>query len=231
MGDATSVLVVEDDPDIRDLLVFVLKSIGLEVSTASSGAEALEQARRIDPDLVTLDLTLPDADGTDVCRELRGFTDAYIMMVTGRTEEADRLVGLEVGADDYLVKPFSAQEICARVGALLRRPRTSRRSSATLLDAGNGLLLLASAHTALLHGVPLPLTPTEVDLLAVIVAAPGKTWTRTELVRAVWQGEFIESDFLVDVHVGSVRRKLRQAGSDRQWISTIDGTSYAFMPS
>ena len=153
------------------------------------------------------------------------------MMITGRAEQADRLVGLEVGADDYLVKPFTAQEVRARVAALLRRPRASKTQEATLVDAGGGLLVLASAHTALLDGVPLPLTPTEVDLLAAFASAPGRTWTRAELVKAVWQGEFIESDFLVDVNVGSVRRKLRQAGSDRSWITTVDGTSYAFAAS
>lgn len=231
MNDAARVLIVEDDPDIRFILVRTLEEVGHRVFSASSGAEAVEQARLIDPDLITLDLTLPDADGTEVCRRLRDFTNAYIMMVTGRSEQADRLVGLEVGADDYLLKPFSPQELRARVAALLRRPRVSQESQpAPLVDAGGGLVLLASAHTALLHGVPLPLTPTEVDLLAAFASAPGRTWTRSELVKAVWQGEFVESDFLVDVSVGSVRRKLRQAGSTHQWISTVDGTSYAFAP-
>jgi DNA-binding response OmpR family regulator len=240
MTDAARVLVVEDDRDIRELLVLVLETSGLAVTSAETGAEAIAEARRSDPDLITLDLTLPDADGTDVCRELRTFTDAYIMMITGRSEQADRLVGLELGADDYLVKPFSAQEFRARVAALLRRPRASQQpqqaqpalateaAASSVVDAGGGLVVDPAAHAASLDGTALPMTPAEVDLLAALAGSPGRTWTRSELVWAVWQGEFIESDYLVDVHVGNVRRKLRQAGSTRQWIVTVGGTAYSF---
>lgn len=235
-------VVVDDDEDIRLLVQHVLQQIGLEVVTAATGEEGVEAVRRTDPDLVTLDLSLPDVDGVEVCRRLREFSNAYVVMVTGRVEESDRLVGLEVGADDYLSKPFSPRELHARAAALLRRPRApmaggeppagpsnAAPAAAPPVDAGGGLVLVPVDHVALLDGLPLPLTPAEVSLLAAFAAHPGRTWERGDLVREVWEGEFIESDFLVDVHVASLRRKLRKAGrSDHEWIRTVGGVGYAF---
>nr|WP_278249444.1 response regulator transcription factor [Nocardioides sp. IC4_145] len=234
-------LVVDDDPDIRELVQVLLEGMGLQVSAAASGAAALDMAQRESPDLITLDLTLPDMDGRDVCREIRAFSDAYIIMITGRDSEIDRLVGLEVGADDYLAKPFSPKELRARSAALLRRPRASttgttpaegaRSAPAPDVDAGGGLVLVPVDHVALLDGQPLPLTPAELSLLTAFAAQPGRTWDRGDLVREVWQGEFIESDFLVDVHVANLRRKLRKAGGrQREWIRTVAGVGYTFAP-
>ncbi len=234
-------LVVDDDEDIRDLLVHVLEKSGLEVRSAGTGAAAVTVARDFDPDLVTLDLSLPDLDGTEVCREIRTFSSAYIVMITARADEIDRLVGLEVGADDYLAKPFSPREVRARAQALLRRPRlepaTAAAASAPVADpepatavAGTGLSIDAGRHVVRLDGVAVPLTPAEVDLLAAMTARPGHAWSRGELVREVWQGEVIESDFLVDVHVGNVRRKLKRAGGHGEWITTVDGSGYRFAP-
>jgi DNA-binding response OmpR family regulator len=236
------VLVVDDDDDVRDLLVFVLEQAGLEVAWAETGADALVKVRDLRPDLVTLDLTLPDMDGTDVCRRLREFSDAYVMMITGRASEIDRLVGLEVGADDYMYKPFSPREVLARVSALLRRPRHATPASAaeempveapaeTEVDAGGGLFLDAARHVAMLDGERVMLTPAEFDLLQALATRPGVAWEREELVREVWQGEFIESDFLVDVHVANLRRKLRRAGSRTTSIRTVGGASYLYDPS
>lgn len=233
-------LVVEDDDDISELLVQVLEGLGLTVVSAGTGEEAVAAVRERRPDLVTLDLSLPDLDGTDVCRRIRGFSDAYIIMVTGRDSEVDRLVGLEVGADDYLVKPFSPRELEARASALLRRPRAGAAAadqpsggeeppSGEELRAGGGLVLVPVRHVALLDGKPVPLTPAEVDLLTALSSDAGRVWSRAELVREVWQGEFIESDYLVDVHVGNLRRKLRKAGGRREWIRTIGGTAYQFV--
>ncbi|WKN50268.1 response regulator transcription factor [Nocardioides sp. Arc9.136] len=233
-------VVVDDDEDIRLLVQHVLEQIGLEVVTAATGEEGIEAVRRTDPDLVTLDLSLPDVDGVEVCRRLREFSNAYVVMVTGRVEESDRLVGLEVGADDYLSKPFSPRELHARAAALLRRPRAPMsgaeapaaapvEAAAPPVDAGGGLVLVPVDHVALLDGLPLPLTPAEVSLLTAFAAHPGRTWERGDLVREVWEGEFIESDFLVDVHVASLRRKLRKAGgSDHEWIRTVGGVGYTF---
>ncbi|GEP32684.1 DNA-binding response regulator [Nocardioides szechwanensis] len=240
------VLVVDDDADIRDLLVFVLEQAGLEVSWAETGEDALAKVREHQPDLVTLDLTLPDMDGTEVCRRLREFSDAYVVMITGRASETDRLVGLEVGADDYMNKPFSPREVLARVSALLRRPRLGAPSEPASsveepapvagpadaeLDVGGGLVLDSARHVATLDGERVMLTPAEFDLLRALATRPGEAWEREELVREVWQGEFIESDFLVDVHIANLRRKLRRAGSRTTWIRTVGGASYLYDPS
>ncbi|MBM7510335.1 DNA-binding response OmpR family regulator [Nocardioides salarius] len=230
-------LVVEDDPDIRHLLVTVLEDIGIAVVTAGTGAEAVAVARANAPDLITLDLTLPDADGTDVCRELRGFTDAYIVMITGRDSEIDRLVGLEVGADEYLAKPFSPRELRARAVALLRRPRAGadQQQSGSVAPQGQEVLQVGdlridagAGHVRLGDDVVL-LTPTEVQVLRVLASRPGTPWPRTELAAAVWDGDFVESGFLVDVQVAGVRRKLR-AVAGREWVRAVDGVAYQLTP-
>ena len=221
-------LVVEDDADISDLVVMSLESGDIEVTTAQTGRDAIEKARASQPDLITLDLTLPDMDGVEVCRALRAFTDAYIIMITGRTDQIDRLQGLEDGADDYLAKPFSPQELRARAAALLRRPR---ESTAVAPDMAAGRRVVSPAATpATLDGTPLGLAQAELEVLSVLAASPGREWRRDELTREVWQGESIESDFLVDVHVAQVRRKLRAAGDDHGWIATVAGTAYRFDP-
>jgi DNA-binding response OmpR family regulator len=239
--DRQRALVIDDDADVRMLLAHVLEQLDLDVSTAATGTAGIERLRADDVDLVTLDLTLPDLDGVEVCRRIREFSDAYVVMITGRVEEADRLVGLDVGADDYMTKPVSPREVRARAAALLRRPRQRRADPPgvpttpdptdpvdRVVDAGGGLVLVPVRHVAMLDGTPLPLTPTEVDLLATLSSRPGVTWERGQLVRQVWAGDFIESDFLVDVHVASLRRKLRKAGTRQEWISTVGGTGYRF---
>jgi DNA-binding response OmpR family regulator len=226
-------VVVDDDRDIRELLAHILQGAGYDVACATTGEEGVELVRTHDADLVTLDLTLPDIDGVEVCRRLREFTDAYIVMITGRVEEADRLAGLDVGADDYLAKPVSAREVRARAAALLRRPRLGAvapppPSEEPSFDAGGGLVLVPVRHVALLDGEPLPLTPAELDLLTALSSRPGVVWTREELVRTVWAGDFIESDFLVDVQIAGLRRKLRHAGGGQDWITAVAGTGYRF---
>lgn len=236
---ARTVLVVDDDPDQRELVSVVLGGVGYRIEEATSGAEAVEATRRHAPDLVTLDLGLPDMDGTEVCRALREFSDAYVIMLTGRADESDRLIGLDVGADDYMVKPFSPKELRARVAAVLRRARpapervvpTPMAAPASVVDAERGLVVVPDRELALLGGVPLPLTGAEVLVLATLAREPGRAWERRELVRAVWTEEFGESQFLLDVHVGNLRRKLRKAGVREEWIRSIGGTAYAFIPS
>ncbi|NYG55743.1 response regulator [Nocardioides perillae] len=234
-------VVVEDDPDIAELLQIALEAVGVTSERATTGAEAVELVRRLDPDLVTLDLTLPDMDGTEVCRRLRGFTDCYVVMITGRTEEVDRLVGLEIGADDYLAKPFSPRELGARAAALLRRPRAGVAPAgpaataappapvAEPVEAG-GFRYDPVTGTGVLGGTAVALTPGEADLLATLAARPGHAWSRADLVREVYDGEFIESDYLIDVQVAGLRRKLRRAGAGTGWISTVEGSLYAFTP-
>lgn len=233
-------LVVDDDPDIADLVVMVLEGLDLDVVVARTGAEALALARERQPDLVTLDLTLPDIDGTEVCEQLRSFTDAYIVMITGRDAEIDRLVGLEVGADEYLSKPFSPRELRARAASLLRRPRVGvppredgapgqdgavRASGVAMTELGHGLLLDPLTGATRYADEAVPLTPTEGRILVALARRPGVPMERGELVKAVWQGEFIESDFLVDVQVAGLRKKLRST-TGRDWIAVVGGTAY-----
>jgi DNA-binding response OmpR family regulator len=225
--------VVDDDPDVRDLVVWSLEVIGAEVATAATGAEALEVCRRLDPDLVTLDLSLPDADGMDLCRTLRDFTDAYIIIITGRGEERDRLVGLQSGADDYLAKPFSPHELQARAQALLRRPRlSSARRDQVAGDVVVGRLVVSPAQgDARLGDAALGLTAAELDVLAVLASEPGRAWRREDLTRQIWEDAVVDSDYLVDVHVANVRRKLRESGERHAWIRTVDGVAYRLEPS
>ena len=249
-------LVVDDNEDIRDLLVLVLEQGGIEVRSAGNGTAALDLVRSFDPDLVTLDLSLPDIDGTDVCREIRRFSDAYVVMITARSDEIDRLVGLELGADDYLAKPFSTREVAARVQALLRRPRlglvphpvpalatvpqpapdaatgrfpaTARPATPSRPPAAAGLAVDRGRRMALLDGSPLPLTPVEVDVILAMADKPTHVWSVPELGRAVWPGGFTESTFLLDVHIGNIRRKLEHSGGAR-WVTPVD-EGYRFAP-
>ncbi len=232
------VLVVEDDPDVRELIQAALERDGVSVEASGTASEALQRVKENDPDLVTLDLTLPDMDGIDVCRQIREVSDAYIMMITGRDDEIDRLVGLEVGADDYIAKPFSPKELRARATVLLRRPRLSAMAAGGMpvpvparpdepwRDLGQGLELSADGRAARLDGEPVPFTPRELELLDVLATQPGQTWERRDLVKAAWHGDFIESDYLIDVQVANLRRKLRRPGGDRVWIETVGGTGY-----
>ena len=227
-------VVIEDDQDTRELIEIVLRRGGIDPVSAEDGESGLRLIAELRPDLVTLDVQLPDMEGTTVCRRLREFSDAGVMMITSRTDEVDRLLALEIGADDYLAKPFSPRELGARAAALLQRarPAASRPGAAAAgpvaerVEAGGGLVLLPARHAATLDGEPFPLTPTEVDVLAVLAQEPGRAWDRGDLVRAVWGADFIESDFLVDVHVANLRRKLRKAGAGSDRIRTVDGSGY-----
>ncbi|MDT9592465.1 response regulator transcription factor [Nocardioides zeae] len=246
-GSDRTVLVVDDDEDLRFLIVTVLRDTGYRVLEATSGAQALETVRAESPDLVTLDLGLPDMDGTEVCRALREFSDAYVIMLTARTDESDRLAGLDVGADDYMDKPFSPKELRARVGAVLRRARPAAAAapaavdasdgaaapvpsrsprSPVVVDGGRGLTIFPDRDLALLHGDPLPLTGVEVTVLAALARTPGTPLSRRDLVRQVWTEDFGESYFLLDIHVGNLRRKLRKAGATGEWIRSVGGTAY-----
>lgn len=244
---ARTAVVVEDDHDVGDAISKLLDQAGFDVTVARTGAEALTLVGEARPDLVTLDLTLPDIDGVEVCRQIRTVTDCYVIVVSGRTAEVDRLMGLEVGADDYLVKPFSMRELQARVAALFRRPRmsgsdTDARTPAPVADpvpeadptssqGCSDLTLNRGSREVLVAGQEIELTRTEFDLLAHLVGNPGVVVPRDELMRAVWASDFVpDSTHVVDVHLANLRRKLRGAAASNQWIRTIRGVGFRFDP-
>ncbi|WP_374456946.1 response regulator transcription factor [Nocardioides sp.] len=245
-------VVVEDDSDVGELISGLLDQAGFAVTVVTTGAEALAVIREQLPDLVTLDMSLPDIDGVEVCRQVRLVSDCYVIVISGRTSEIDRLIGLEVGADDYLVKPFSMRELQARVAALFRRPRATdaapepRRAPAAA-PATNGhrraeagqlgcddLSLNTGAREVRVSGEEVDLTRTEFDLLAHLVSHPGVVVPREDLLRAVWATDFVpESTHVVDVHLANLRRKLRTdaaASNDHEWIRTIRGVGFRFDP-
>ncbi len=226
-------VVIEDDPDVRALLVELLQQSGFAVVDCSAGAEGLRAVRERDPDLVTLDLNLPDLDGIEVCRRLRETSEAYVIMLTARPDEIDRLVGLETGADDYLTKPFSPRELRARVAAMMRRPRRRApaaappepQESSEIMRLGE-LEVDLEGRLAHLSGTELPLTRIEFDLLATLLGGPRRVWPRETLLRTVWGTEWAGDGHLVEVHMGNLRRKLGDDPRHGRYIRTVRGVGY-----
>jgi phosphate regulon transcriptional regulator PhoB len=224
---ATDVLVVEDEPDIRNLIVHHLAREGFRCRTAATGPEALARVRAVPPDLIVLDLMLPEMDGLEVCRRLRGdppTASLPIIMLTAKADEVDRIVGLELGADDYLAKPFSPKELVARVRAVLRRARPGPVSHPVSVGE---ISLDAARHTVTVAGRPVELTPKEFDLLQSLLEAAGRVLSREHLLNRVWgyaRADEIESR-TVDVHIRRLRAKL---GAEERRIATIKGVGYRF---
>ena len=226
---ATRVLVVDDEESLARLVRGYLEREGFAVSIASDGKEALELARQLKPDLIVLDIMLPLLDGVEVCRRLRQFSDAYVIMLTARAEEIDKIVGLSVGADDYLTKPFSPRELVARVKAMLRRPRSGNVEDEVLPTQRYGDLLLDLAgHRVFRAGVEMGLTPLEYRLLSRLAASPGRVFTREQLLEQVWGYDYYGDDHVVDVHVAALRKKLESDPAHPRWIRTVRGAGYRF---
>lgn len=225
MSNVARALVVEDDDDLQNLMRSVLGAAGFEVHTAATGVEALEVAQQVDPDVITLDLNLPDTDGLILCRGIRSVTDAYVIILTARSDRAQVLAGLESGADDYMTKPFSTLELTARVKALLRRPRTLGAAEAPvdLLSHGD-LVMVTGRRTAEVNGVELALTKVEYDVLAALAERPEQLVTREQLLAQVW-GDGWNDHHLVDVHVANLRRKLRSAAGAVE-VVTVRGLGF-----
>jgi DNA-binding response OmpR family regulator len=217
------VLVVDDEVPILDLVRGYLERDGFEVDTAADGPAGLAAVRAGNPDVVVLDVMLPGIDGIEVCRQLRAFSNAYVLMLTARGEEIDRIMGLTVGADDYLVKPFSPRELVARVKALLRRPRNE--ASVTPATPA-GLDLDEPRRAVRVDGTAVELTALEFDLLAVLARDPGVVIRRQTLLDRVWGPAFVADDHLVDVHVANLRRKLGDDPARPRFIETIRGVGY-----
>ncbi|WP_237572614.1 response regulator transcription factor [Mycolicibacterium lacusdiani] len=223
-------LVVDDEAPLADVVASYLRRDHFEVTVCHSGVEALEAAREVDPDVVVLDLGLPGIDGLEVCRQLRTFSDAYVVMLTARDSEVDTIVGLSVGADDYLTKPFSPRELVARIRAMFRRPRSV---PAPVPYAGEqpprvfgSLSIDLASREAFLRGEPIALTRTEFDILAALSSRPGVVWSRRHLIDAVWGEPWVGNDHLVDVHVGHVRRKLGDDPANTRFVHTVRGVGY-----
>ncbi len=224
--DPPRILVVDDEVPILDLVRGYLERDGFEVDTAADGPAALAAVRAWNPDVVVLDVMLPGLDGIEVCRQLRTFSDAYVLMLTARGEEIDRIMGLTVGADDYLVKPFSPRELVARVKALLRRPRAGASATGATGATPSGLDIDESRRTVRVDGAPVELTALEFDLLAVLARDPGVVVRRQAFLDRVWGPAFVADDHLVDVHVANLRRKLGDDPAQPRFIETIRGVGY-----
>ena len=224
---AVRVLVVDDEANLVELVQGYLEREGYRVLTAGDGNTALALIHDERPDLIVLDLMLPGLDGLEVCRRLRQFSDAYVLMLTARAEEVDKVVGLAVGADDYLTKPFSPRELVARVKAMLRRPRStgSAEPEPPLPQQLGDLVIDRAGHEVLKRGVPLALTAREHALLATLAAHPGRVFTRAQLLERVWGSDFYD-DHVVEVHVGNLRRKLEDDPARPRWVQTVRGVGY-----
>src|SRR5688572_19966440 len=225
-----TVLVVEDTDEIRELVVTVLTKAGMDVRAVASGAACMEELRRSVPDVVVLDLGLPDADGTEICRQIRAETQCYVLMLTARAEEVDLLVGLAVGADGYMAKPFSPRELVARVQAMLRFPRpVSVTSAVTPEESVRRLAELEvdeESREVRVDGAIVDLTRTEFDLLAALASRPGRVLQRETLLREVWQTDWEGNLRLVEAHMSNLRRKLVAAGLNSPEIRTVRGVGY-----
>ncbi len=225
------ILVVDDERILLDTLRYNLSKAGYEVTTAADGEAALRVARQESPDLVLLDVMLPKLDGFDVCRTLRQESSVPILMLTARVEEADKIIGLELGADDYLTKPFSMRELMARVKAMLRRVDMSHSdiepAADNALREGNLEIDLVS-HRASLAGNPLHLKPKEFDLLAYLMRFRGQAFTRDQLLQQVWGYDYAGDTRTVDVHIRWLREKVEADPSSPQLIETVRGVGYRF---
>jgi two-component system, OmpR family, response regulator RegX3 len=221
-----TILLVEDERSIREPLAEALRSEGFETSVAGTAAEALELAGEA-PDLILLDVMLPDGSGFDVCRELRASSRVPIIMLTARGEEADRVVGLELGADDYVVKPFSAREVVARIRAVLRRTAAPEAGGDGPLEIG-GLRLDPARHEVTRDGESLELSRKEFELLHLLMRNAGSVVTRDRLIDEVWDPNWFGSTKTLDVHVSGIRRKLGDDPTHPRYLHTVRGVGFRF---
>ncbi|WP_346926510.1 response regulator transcription factor [uncultured Arthrobacter sp.] len=252
MTDLGVAVVVEDDVDVRNLVEAVLSQAGFEVHSAADGREGVDVIRRLEADVVTLDVGLPDIDGFEVLRRVRQFSDAYVVMLTARTDELDTLTALHTGADDFMTKPFRPRELRARVAAMMRRPRqdTISQTPRTAVTAAspppapqdsvlrhNGLALNPDSRTVTVDGASASLTRSEFDLLHALLKGAGAVRSKTDLVRVV-RGEYYRADAYigesderaVEVHIGNLRRKLREDPLHPRWLQTVRGVGYRLAP-
>lgn len=224
---AGPILIVEDDAKTASLVAIYLEREGFKTIIACDGQQALALAQRHQPIFAILDLMLPKVDGWEVCRELRRSSDIPILILTAREEEVDRILGLTLGADDYVVKPFSPGELVARVKAILRRTRLRSVPAGELLTHGE-LTLHQMKHRVTLRGQSVALTPSEFKLLGVLMAAPGKVFLREELLDCLYPSGEAVVDRVIDVHIGNLRQKIETDSANPRFILTVRGVGYQF---
>ena len=223
---AASILVVDDDPHIRDVVRFAFEKTGMTISIAQDGKDALRQFDRDVHQLVVLDIGMPEMDGLEVCRQIRKTSDTPILFLSARDEEIDRVLGLEIGGDDYVTKPFSPRELVARVNAILRRARVAPQpAAATKTMSHGGLAIDPDAHTASFLGTPVALTALEFAILRALMTRPGFVFTRELILDAAYAGNIHVADRTIDSHVRNIRAKMAQAGCETA-IETIHGVGF-----
>ncbi|MGK7222770.1 response regulator [Kocuria flava] len=224
------VLVVDDEVDLAQLIAGYLRKAGLEVAVRHDGTEAVAAVQDFSPNVLVLDLGLPGIDGIEVCRQVRTFSDCHVLMLTARDDEVDKIVGLSVGADDYMTKPFSPRELVARVQAMLRRARTQPvPAPAAAQEQGlmiGELVVDEDSRQVHLAGEPVALTRIEFDLLLCLAARPQLVLSRRQLVELVWDTHWTGDEHLVDVHIGRIRKKLGDEATNPRFIHTIRGIGY-----
>ena len=223
---ASTVLIVEDDPHTVEVVQLYLRRDGHKVISAADGLEGLRLAREAHPDLVVLDLMLPGVDGIEVCRILREESEVPIVMLTARVEEEDRLAGLDLGADDYVTKPFSPRELAARIRAVLRRSARDVIDSGPAELAYGNIAVNRPRRTVHIGNTPVRLTPTEFRLLILMLREPGRIFTRDQIIDRVFGYDFEGFDRTVDVHISSLRRKLEGSSPEQRYIHTVYGVGY-----
>ena len=221
---AQRILIVDDEDKIRSLVGSYLRSEGYQVEEAATGESAVEQVKSRAPDLVILDLRLPGIDGLETLRQIRRTSDVYIIVLSARSEETDKLIGLEVGADDYVTKPFSPRELVARVRTVLRRGRGGGTADDSLHFAG--LAIDVDRREVAVDGHPVELTALEFDLLASLASAPGRVFTRRQLIERVWGWDFFGDERIVDVHIRNLRKALGDPADDPRFVGTVRGVGY-----
>jgi DNA-binding response OmpR family regulator len=226
---ARRVLVVDDEATIRDVVRRYLTADGFDVTEAADGEEAVARFRSLRPDLVVLDVMMPGVDGLEVLRRLRAESDVYVILLTAKAEEVDKLVGLSVGADDYLTKPFSPRELVARVRAVLRRHRDAPGANRIETMSFRGLSIDGARREVERDGEAVELTALEFDLLSALASAPGRVYTRRQLLEQVWGWDYIGDERVVDVHVRNLRRALHDDAAAPAIVATVRGVGYKFV--
>lgn len=229
MNTAPRILVVDDEENLRRVVTSYLESEGYHVTSVADGATAVDAVRQRAPDLIVLDVSMPVLDGIEALRQIRTFSDVYVIMLTARADEADKLIGLSVGADDYLTKPFSPRELVARVKAVLRRSRDDRPPVNTDVMSFPNLTIDVPRHVVIVDGVERAVTALEFDLLVALAAQPRRVFSRGQLIEAVWGWDYYGDERVVDVHIRSLRKALGDSATAPTIIGTVRGVGYRFL--